>query len=55
MLVFDLVVNEFEFQWRNYIHFITNTLGKWCEPHITLAMVWIVPPLSLYEIVFGIK
>ena len=30
----DIVVNEFELQSRNYVHFLTNTLGKGKDPFI---------------------
>ena len=33
-----IVVNEFELQSRNYIHFRTNTLGKGMDPFILPAI-----------------
>ena len=34
----DIVVNEFKFQSRYYIYFLTNTLGKGMNPFIHPAM-----------------
>ena len=44
-LDYGIVVREFEFQSRYYVHFRTNTLGKAINPLILQAMDWIVPLL----------
>ena len=31
----DLVVIEFELQMCNYVHFLTYTIGKGMNPHVT--------------------
>ena len=28
VLVYEVLVSEFELQWRDYVHFYTNILGK---------------------------
>ena len=33
----EMIVNEFELQSRNYVHFRTNTLGKGMNPFILPA------------------
>ena len=55
MLDCDIVVSEFEFQSRNYIHFSTNTLRKGMNPLILPNMGKIVSLLFFYKDGFTIK
>ena len=49
----DIVVNEFELQWRCYARFRSNTLGKGMNSLIPYP--WIKKLLFFYNDDFGIK
>ena len=38
---YSIVVNEFEFQLRYYVHIRTNTLGKSMNPIIPRLQLWV--------------
>ena len=48
----DIIVSEFKFQLRCYVHLWTNTLRK--DTNLS-AIDWVVPLLFFYNAVFGIK
>ena len=51
----DLVVSEFEFQSRYYIHFRTSALEKGMNLLLHPAMSWIISLPYFYNDDFGIK
>ena len=51
----DIVVREFEFQSRYYVHFRTNALWKGMNSHILPAVSKPVPLQFFYKDGFGIK
>ena len=51
----NLIVSEFELQLFYYIHYRTNTLGKYMNSIVPPTMGQIVPLLFFYKDGFGIK
>ena len=55
VLDFDIVVIEFDLQFRHYVHFHAISIDKGMSPFNNLAMIQIAPLLFLDKGDFGTK